>query len=58
MDKAGDYAIQGLGSYMVKEVHGSVTNLIGLPLTELVRDLLLLGIIDINRNFQEIENGK
>jgi len=46
MDKAGAYAIQGLASYMVQEVRGSVTNVIGLPLTEVVEDLLSLGIID------------
>jgi len=44
-DKAGAYAIQGLASYMVKEVKGSVTGVIGLPLAEVVEDLLNLGII-------------
>ncbi len=51
MDKAGAYAIQGLASYMVKEIHGSVTNVIGLPLNEVIRDLLLLRIIEINQKF-------
>ena len=46
MDKAGAYAVQGMGSYMVREIHGSVTNVIGLPLTEVVEDLLKLRIID------------
>lgn len=45
MDKAGAYAIQGLASYMVQEVRGSVTNVIGLPLTEVVTDLLKLRLI-------------
>ena len=44
-DKAGAYAIQGIASYMVKEVHGSVTNVIGLPLAEVTEDLLKLGVI-------------
>jgi septum formation protein len=35
MDKAGAYAIQGKGSFMVREYSGSKTNIIGLPLDEL-----------------------
>jgi septum formation protein len=31
-DKAGAYAIQGAGGVLVDEVHGSVSNVIGLPL--------------------------
>jgi septum formation protein len=34
LDKAGAYAIQGLGGVYVREVHGSVSNVIGLPLAE------------------------
>ena len=48
-DKAGAYAIQGIASYMVKEVHGSVTNVIGLPLAEVTEDLLKLGVITWER---------
>ncbi len=44
-DKAGAYAIQGIASYMVREVKGSVTGVIGLPLAEVIEDLLNLGII-------------
>jgi septum formation protein len=44
-DKAGAYAIQGLASYMVRRIEGSVTNVIGLPLTEVIEDLLSLKII-------------
>ncbi len=44
-DKAGAYAIQGMASYMVKRVEGSVTNVIGLPLSEVVEDLLKLEVI-------------
>ncbi len=44
-DKAGAYAIQGIASYMVERVEGSVTNVIGLPLTEVVADLLALQIV-------------
>ena len=35
MDKAGSYAAQGLGAYMVQSIKGSYTNIIGLPLCEL-----------------------
>ena len=34
LDKAGAYAIQGLGGVYVREVHGSVSGVIGLPLAE------------------------
>ena len=34
LDKAGAYAIQGLGGVYVREVHGSVSNVVGLPLAE------------------------
>lgn len=39
MDKAGAYAIQGRASLFVEAVHGSYTNVVGLPM-ELVRRLL------------------
>ena len=35
MDKAGSYAIQGMGSFMIREFSGSKTNIIGLPIDEL-----------------------
>jgi septum formation protein len=34
-DKAGGYAAQGLGSFMVREIKGSFSNVVGLPLAEL-----------------------
>jgi len=34
-DKAGAYAIQGRAAPLIAEVHGSYTNIIGLPLAEL-----------------------
>lgn len=39
MDKAGAYAIQGKGAFMVSGYQGSHTNIIGFPM-ETVRDLL------------------
>jgi phosphoribosylamine--glycine ligase len=34
-DKAGGYAAQGMGSFMVKDIRGSFSNVVGLPLAEL-----------------------
>jgi septum formation protein len=39
MDKAGAYAIQGRAAYMIRQIRGSYTNVVGLPLTELVEVL-------------------
>ena len=36
MDKAGSYGIQELGAALVSEVHGSYSNVVGLPLYESV----------------------
>ncbi len=41
--KAGAYAIQGQAAAMVTAIEGSVTNVIGLPLAEVVEDLRALG---------------
>jgi septum formation protein len=42
MDKAGAYAIQGMGKILIKRFEGSYTNIIGLPVDEL--RAVLLGI--------------
>lgn len=41
--KAGAYAIQGIAAAFVREVRGSVTNVIGLPLAEVLGALRALG---------------
>ncbi len=48
-DKAGGYAIQGKAAFMVKEIKGSYTNVVGLPLTEVVEALQDLGAVDLFR---------
>jgi septum formation protein len=49
MDKAGAYAVQGIGSGIVESISGSYTNVVGLPLCEVARDLRQLGIFDFLR---------
>lgn len=39
LDKAGAYAIQGAGRLLVREVHGDYSNVVGLPVARLVREL-------------------
>ena len=43
--KAGSYAIQGIGAFMVEAVWGSYTNVVGLPLCALIRALQEVGAI-------------
>ena len=45
MDKAGAYALQGVGSFLVKTINGSSTNVIGLPLNTCISILLQENII-------------
>jgi septum formation protein len=41
--KAGAYALQGIAAALVREVRGSVTNVVGLPLAEVVAALREVG---------------
>ena len=44
-DKAGAYAIQGLGMMLVKKIDGDYYNVVGLPITRVVREMQdMLGI--------------
>nr|WP_307726556.1 Maf family nucleotide pyrophosphatase [Trichlorobacter sp.] len=45
LDKAGAYAIQGGAAHFVREIHGSYTNVVGLPTCELVETLHQLGAL-------------
>ena len=47
MDKAGAYAIQGLGSFMVEGIIGSYSNVVGLPVCQIVNDLEALGAVKL-----------
>jgi septum formation protein len=44
-DKAGAYAIQGGAAHMVKRIDGSYTNVVGLPLCEVVEALRAIGAL-------------
>lgn len=46
MDKAGAYAIQGLGGGLVDRVEGSYTNVVGLPLAEVLELLTRCGVVE------------
>ncbi len=46
-DKAGSYAIQGIGSFMVPKIEGSYTNVVGLPLCEVIAALEELGAVEL-----------
>lgn len=45
LDKAGAYGIQGMGAFLVESLHGSYTNVVGLPLCEALSWLLEEGIV-------------
>jgi septum formation protein len=46
-DKAGAYAIQGVGSYLIDSIVGSYSNVVGLPLCQLMEMLEEMGANDI-----------
>lgn len=50
MDKAGAYGIQGKGAFLVERISGSYTNVVGLPLAEVVAVLRNEKIIDCSSN--------
>jgi septum formation protein len=54
LDKAGGYAIQGIGSFMIESIRGSYTNVVGLPLCELIQMLNRLGAIIVSESGMRI----
>ena len=47
-DKAGAYAIQGIGAFLVKSIDGSYTNVVGLPVCEVIEHLINEGVVELN----------
>lgn len=56
-DKAGAYAIQKTAAFMVRHIQGSYTNVVGLPVCEVLDHLLKAGAIDRNTEINQI-NGR
>ncbi len=50
LDKAGSYAVQGAGAFMVQRIEGSWTNVVGLPMELVVRALLDRKIIVVRKS--------
>jgi septum formation protein len=46
-DKAGAYGIQGIGMFLVRRINGSYTNVVGLPVCEIVEYLIKENIIEL-----------
>ena len=44
LDKAGAYAVQGIGAMFIDSIHGSYTNVVGLPLATLFQMLRRAGM--------------
>ncbi len=45
LDKAGAYGIQGKGAFLVEKVEGSYSNVVGMPLHEVLGELIRWGVI-------------
>lgn len=49
-DKAGGYAAQGMGASFIKSIRGSYTNVIGLPVCEVMEELKKLDAVHFGGN--------
>jgi len=46
--KAGAYAIQGIGTFLVKRINGSYTSVVGLPVCEVLEYLIKEDAVELN----------
>ena len=46
LDKAGAYAAQGIGAFLIEKIEGSFSNVVGLPACEVARDLVEMGLLE------------
>ncbi len=54
MDKAGAYGAQGIGAFMIEEIHGSYTNVVGLPIAQVIDVLTRLGVLKLFGEYERI----
>ena len=57
LDKAGAYAVQGMGAFLVQRIIGSWSNVVGLPLAELVQVLVEMRAIAADGSKERKERG-
>ncbi len=57
-DKAGGYAIQGLGTLLVKHIQGSYTCVVGLPVCEIMDFFIKRKIIEMQRRGSGLKGGQ
>jgi septum formation protein len=57
-DKAGAYAIQGIGTFLVRSIEGSYTNVVGLPVCEVIEILLREGVIGFDHGAEAPDRSR